>query len=76
MPFVAVVGLVRLLVGSFLNVVVHRVPAGRSVVRPRSACPACANPLRPRDTVPIVSWLLLHGRCRDCSAGVHLTCRS
>lgn len=63
-------GLLGLVVGSFLNVVVHRVPAGRSVVRPGSACPSCAAPIRPRDNVPVVSWLLLGGRCRDCSATV------
>lgn len=65
-------GVLGLLIGSFLNVVVHRVPAGRSVVRPRSACPACAAPIRSRDTVPVVSWLLLGGRCRDCAAAVPL----
>jgi leader peptidase (prepilin peptidase)/N-methyltransferase len=68
--FVAAVGTLGLLVGSFLNVVIHRVPAGRSILRPRSACPSCASPIRPRDNVPIVSWLLLRGRCRDCSAVV------
>ena len=59
-------GLLGLLVGSFVNVVVHRVPAGLSVVRPRSACPACGHEVRERDNVPVVSWLLLRGRCRDC----------
>lgn len=59
-----------LLVGSFLTVVVHRVPAGGSVLGPRSACPACGHPIRPRDNVPVVSWLLLGGRCRDCGATV------
>ena len=65
-----VAGLLGLLVGSFLNVVVHRVPRGESVVRPPSACPACGAPVRPRDNVPVVSWLLLRGRCRDCRAPV------
>lgn len=69
LPAVAV-GLLGLPVGSFLNVVVHRVPAGRSVVRPGSACPSCAHPIRPRDNVPVVSWVLLGGRCRDCAAAV------
>lgn len=55
-----------LLIGSFLNVVVHRVPRGESVVRPPSACPACQAPIRPRDNVPVAGWLLLKGRCRDC----------
>ncbi len=56
-----------LLVGSFLNVVVHRVPRGASVVSPPSACPACRTPIRPRDNVPVAGWLLLKGRCRDCA---------
>ncbi|MEJ5915749.1 prepilin peptidase [Pseudokineococcus sp. 1T1Z-3] len=59
-----------LLVGSFLNVVVHRVPAGESVVSPPSACPRCGHRLRARDNVPVVSWLLLRGRCRDCRAPI------
>ena len=63
-------GLLGLLVGSFLNVVVWRVPRGESVVRPPSACPACAAPVRPRDNVPVVSWVLLRGRCRECEAPV------
>jgi leader peptidase (prepilin peptidase) / N-methyltransferase len=67
---VAGAGLLGLLVGSFLTVVAHRVPAGRSVVAPRSACPACGTPVRPRDNVPVLSWALLGGRCRDCAAAV------
>jgi leader peptidase (prepilin peptidase)/N-methyltransferase len=70
LAFVGGVGALGLLVGSFLNVVAYRVPAGRSIVRPRSACPSCRSPIRHRDNVPIVSWLLLRGRCRDCSAVV------
>jgi leader peptidase (prepilin peptidase)/N-methyltransferase len=62
--------LLGLLVGSFLNVVIWRVPRGESVVRPPSHCPACDRPIRPRDNVPVVSWLLLHGRCRDCAAPI------
>jgi leader peptidase (prepilin peptidase) / N-methyltransferase len=60
---VAVLGLV---IGSFLNVVIWRVPRGESVVRPPSACPSCGHEIRPRDNVPVLGWLLLHGRCRDC----------
>jgi leader peptidase (prepilin peptidase) / N-methyltransferase len=67
---VAAVGVLGLLVGSFLTVVVDRVPAGRSVVRPRSACSSCAHPIRSRDNVPVVSWVLLAGHCRDCAAAV------
>ena len=58
--------LLGLAIGSFLNVVVWRVPRGDSVVSPPSACPACGRPVRPRDNVPVLSWVLLRGRCRDC----------
>ncbi len=67
---VAVAVVVGLVIGSFLNVVVWRVPRGESVVRPPSACPACGHEIRARDNVPVVSWLLLRGRCRDCSAPI------
>jgi len=63
-------GLLGLLIGSFLNVVIWRVPRGESVVSPPSACPGCAAQIRPRDNVPVLSWLLLRGRCRDCRAPV------
>lgn len=63
---VGLVGTLGLAVGSFLNVVVHRVPLGLSVVSPGSACPACGHEVRGRDNVPVVSWVLLRGRCRDC----------
>lgn len=59
--------IVGLLVGSFLNVVIARVPAGESVVTPRSRCPRCQTEILARDNVPVVSWLLLRGRCRHCS---------
>lgn len=62
----AAAGLLGLLIGSFLNVVAYRVPAGLSVVRPASACPGCHNEITARDNVPVVSWLLLRGRCRHC----------
>jgi len=57
-------------VGSFLNVVAYRVPAGRSVIAGRSACPACGHPVRARDNVPILGWILLGGRCRDCGGSI------
>lgn len=57
-------------VGSFLNVVIHRVPAGRSVVAPASACGACGHAIRWYDNIPLVSWLALRGRCRDCAAPI------
>ncbi len=60
-------GLFGALVGSFLNVVAFRLPRRESVVKPRSRCPSCGVPVRPYDNVPIVSWLLLRGRCRSCS---------
>jgi len=59
-------GLVGLAIGSFLNVVIYRVPRHESIVRPRSACPSCHAPILERDNIPVVSWLLLHGKCRSC----------
>jgi len=59
-------GVLGLAIGSFLNVVIHRVPTGGSLLAPPSACPACGHPIRWRDNLPVVSWLLLRGRCRDC----------
>ena len=67
---VAVCALVGLLIGSFLNVVIWRVPRGESVISPPSHCPGCDRPIRPRDNVPVLSWLMLRGRCRDCSTGI------
>ncbi len=64
------VGVLGLAVGSFLNVVVYRVPLGRSVVRPASACPRCGTAIRPWDNLPVLSWLLLRGKCRDCAAPI------
>jgi leader peptidase (prepilin peptidase)/N-methyltransferase len=54
------------LLGSFLNVVIWRVPRKESVVRPRSRCPHCEHEIRGRDNIPVVSWLILRARCRDC----------
>lgn len=68
--FVALVGVLGLVVGSFLNVVIYRVPANLSVVSPGSSCPECRAPVRPHDNIPVVSWLLLRGRCRDCAAPI------
>jgi leader peptidase (prepilin peptidase)/N-methyltransferase len=59
-----------LAVGSFLNVVASRLPLGRSVSRPRSACPHCEAPIRSRDNIPVVSYLLRRGRCRDCKSPI------
>jgi len=56
--------------GSFLNVCIYRLPLGLSVVRPGSACPHCEKPIRFYDNVPVISWLILRGRCRMCSARI------
>lgn len=67
---VAVAAVFGSLIGSFLNVVVYRVPAGRSVVKPPSACGSCGARIRAWDNVPVLSWLMLRGKCRDCRAGI------
>jgi leader peptidase (prepilin peptidase) / N-methyltransferase len=63
-------GILGLIVGSFLNVVIHRVPLGQSVVAPASRCPDCQAPIRPRDNVPVLSWVLLRGRASCCGARI------
>ena len=63
-------GLLGLAVGSFLNVVIHRVPRGESVVSPPSACPSCGHHIRNRHNVPVVGWLILKGKCFDCGAPI------
>jgi leader peptidase (prepilin peptidase)/N-methyltransferase len=63
---VVLAGVVGAVVGSFLNVVIHRLPRGESLVHPRSRCPACGTQIAEYDNVPIVSWLALRGRCRHC----------
>ena len=73
LTLVLLVGVVGLLIGSFLNVVIWRVPRGESIVSPPSACPGCSAAIRPYDNVPVVSWLLLRGRCRSC--GCHISAR-
>ncbi|MCS5638672.1 MAG: prepilin peptidase, partial [Myxococcota bacterium] len=62
-----------LVVGSFLNVVAHRLPLGESVVSPRSRCPGCDSPIAAWDNLPLLSYLLLAGRCRNC--GQHISLR-
>lgn len=64
---VAISVVLGLLIGSFLNVVIHRVPRGESVAHPPSSCPGCGTPIKPWDNVPVLSWILLRGRCRTCS---------
>lgn len=66
-------GVVGLIIGSFLNVVAYRIPLGKSVVAPPSACPECGAPIKPYDNIPVISWLVLGGRCRSC--GTHISAR-
>ncbi|MBM3298249.1 MAG: prepilin peptidase, partial [Candidatus Aminicenantes bacterium] len=68
--FVTVFGLIW---GSFLNVVIHRLPAGQSLLRPGSRCPRCLKPIRAYDNVPLLSFLVLGGRCRYCRTKIPLT---
>ena len=63
----AVVGAI---VGSFLNVVAYRLPRGESLSHPPSRCPQCGTPIKPYDNVPVLSWLVLRGRCRACGAPI------
>jgi leader peptidase (prepilin peptidase)/N-methyltransferase len=69
-PLLVVVGFFGLAIGSFLNVVIYRVPRGESLVRPGSHCPACGHAVRSRHNVPVLGWLLLRGRCADCRAPI------
>lgn len=63
----SIAGIFGLAIGSFLNVVIYRVPIGKSVVSPASACPNCGSGIHAYDNVPLVSWLALRGKCRSCS---------
>ncbi|THG30429.1 prepilin peptidase [Glaciibacter flavus] len=65
-PLIIIAGVLGLVIGSFLNVVVWRVPRGESIAHPPSACPKCHTPIAARDNIPVVSWLLLRGKCRTC----------
>lgn len=70
--FLIYAGLLGAAIGSFINVLVARLPAGESPVRPRSSCPACGTLIRWFDNIPVLSWLLLRGRCRRCAARIPL----
>jgi len=70
METVSFAGMFGAIFGSFLNVVVYRLPRHQSLVKPRSRCPHCSAPIRPYDNVPLFSWLALRGRCRDCAAPI------
>ena len=64
------IGVLGACIGSFLNVVAYRMPRGMSVVWKPSHCPRCSHPIRARDNLPVLGWLLLRGRCRDCGGGI------
>jgi leader peptidase (prepilin peptidase)/N-methyltransferase len=66
----ALAGVFGLIVGSFLNVVAYRLPRGESIAYPASHCPSCETPIKPYDNVPVLSWLLLRGRCRSCHTAI------
>lgn len=63
-------GLLGLAIGSFLNVVLYRVPRGESVSHPRSRCPRCQTPIAWYDNIPVISWLVLRGKCRACHEAI------
>ncbi|AYG05279.1 prepilin peptidase [Gryllotalpicola protaetiae] len=69
MPAIAL-GIFGSLIGSFLNVVVYRVPAGLSIVSPPSACPRCGEPIKGYDNIPLLSWLMLRAKCRHCGESI------
>jgi leader peptidase (prepilin peptidase)/N-methyltransferase len=66
----ALAGAFGLIIGSFMNVVAYRLPRGESVVFPASHCPSCDTPIKPYDNVPVLSWLVLRGRCRSCHSSI------
>ena len=68
--FVAAAAAVGAIIGSFLNVVIHRVPREESIAFPASRCPSCGTAIRPYDNIPVVSWAVLRGRCRSCRAPI------
>lgn len=63
-------GLGGLIVGSFLNVLIYRLPRGESLATPASHCPGCGTPIKPYDNVPVLGWLMLRGRCRSCGEAI------
>jgi len=69
-PEIVAAGLYGAVIGSFLNVVAHRLPREESLVRPPSRCPECGAPVKPYDNIPVVSWLALRGRCRNCGTRI------
>lgn len=71
-PAVLIAGLFGLLIGSFLNVVIYRLPRGQSLVTPPSTCPGCGTRIRPIDNIPVVSWVMLGGKCHKCRAPISI----
>ena len=65
-----IAGVIGAIFGSFLNVVAYRLPRGESLSHPRSRCPHCETPIKPYDNVPVLSWLVLRGKCRSCGARI------
>jgi leader peptidase (prepilin peptidase)/N-methyltransferase len=72
LPQILLAGLFGLIVGSFLNVVIYRLPRGQSLVTPPSTCPGCGTRIRPIDNVPVLSWLMLGGKCHQCRAPISI----
>jgi leader peptidase (prepilin peptidase)/N-methyltransferase len=70
MEMVTFAGVFGAIFGSFLNVVAYRLPRHESLIAPASRCPKCGTPVKPYDNIPILSWLLLRGHCRSCSAAI------
>ncbi len=70
--FVVFCALLGLLLGSFANVIIYRLPQGKSIVSPRSACPQCGKPVSWYDNIPVLSWLILRGKCRHCCKAISI----
>ncbi len=70
--FVTIAGIIGLAIGSFLNVVIYRLPRDESVAFPRSHCPSCGHPLSVAENLPLLSWLVLRGRCRLCAQPISM----
>src|SRR5687768_13297855 len=68
--FYVAIGVIGAIIGSFLNVVIHRVPREESIVFPNSRCPSCGTAIRPYDNIPVLSYLVLRGRCRACGVSI------